>query len=434
MTPRSHIKSAITSPADAGRYERRISEDGGYDRAMPEPESTDKLRNLLSVTDSALGRLDIEDLLGELLERVLGILEADTSAILLNDGASGDLVARAARGLEEEVRQGVRVPIGTGFAGAIAATRQPVVLDHVDATTVTNPILWEKGIQAMLGVPLFGGDDVIGVLHIGRMDARKFTRDDVELLQVTAERISGAIQARNLAIEAAAAQLLERGLLPTRLPDLPGLEFAARYVPAESRSIGGDWYDTFTLPNGELWIITGDVAGHGLNAAVVMGRVKSALRAYALQGGSPSEVLELTDRKIQHFEIGTMVTLICAVAKAPYHQFEICSAGHPPPVLAVPGRDPRRVELPTGPPLGVVPDVSRSSAAVELPPGAVMVLYTDGLIERRGESIDRGLDRLLATVTTDRPAAVCQMIMHELVGRDAMRDDIALLAVRRAEA
>jgi putative methionine-R-sulfoxide reductase with GAF domain len=393
-------------------------------------DEADKLRNLLAVTDSTLARLDVEDLIVELLERVRVILAADTAAVLLREEGSDELVARAACGLEEEVRQGVRVPVGVGFAGAIAANKRPMALDRVDATTVSNPILWEKGIRAMLGVPLWSDDEVIGVLHVGRLHETAFSSDETELLEIAAERVAGAIQARRLVIETAAAGMLERSLLPNRLPRLPGLEFAARYVPAESRMIGGDWYDAFTLPSGELWLVTGDVAGHGLNSAVVMGRVKSALRAYALISDGPAHALELTDRKVQHFEIGTMVTAVCVTSKPPYNEFTICSAGHPPPVLGLLGQGSELVEIPVGPPLGAVAGVQRASSTVTLPAGGVLLLYTDGLVERRAEDIDQGLGRLCAAVHPAHPEIVCRTVMHSLVD-DEVVDDIALLAVHR---
>lgn len=398
---------------------------------MTQGSRNERLHNLLAVTDSTLARLGIKDLQLELLGRVRGILDADTAAILLREDGSDELVAQAACGLEEEVRQGVRVPVGLGFAGRIAASGRPVMLDRVDDTTVTNPILWEKGIQTMLGVPLLTNGKVIGVLHVGRLEDRPFTGEDAELLQVVAERVAGATQARRLAVETEAAALLERSLTPARLPRLEGAVLAGRYVPAESRIIGGDWYDAFTLPSGELWLVTGDVAGHGLDAAVVMGRVRSALRAYAMRGGGPAHVLELTDRKVQHFEVGSMVTVICAVAVPPYERFELCSAGHPPPVLAVPGAEQVLAEIPVGPPLGAVRDVSRTAETVHLPSGAVLLLYTDGLVERRGETIDEGLERLRAATRADDPEVVCRTVMHHLVGGDIPTDDIALLALRR---
>jgi sigma-B regulation protein RsbU (phosphoserine phosphatase) len=264
-----------------------------------------QLANLQALTDTALTRLDVDDLLAELLSRVREILDAETAAVLLLDEGSGQLVATAACGIEEEVREGVRVPLGSGFAGRIASSRGPIRLDRVDSTTVSNPILWEKGIQVMLGVPLVSSKKLLGVLHVGRLEDRPFSDQDVELLQVVADRVAAATQTRTLAIERAAAGLLERSLLPEGLPACPGLELAARYVPAEGHAIGGDWYDVFTLPSGELWLVVGDVAGHGIHASIVMGRIRSALRAYTLLDLPPEEVLRLVDRKVDHFEIGT---------------------------------------------------------------------------------------------------------------------------------
>ncbi len=120
-------------------------------------EVEDRLADLRALTDSALGQLDIEELLTELLRRVVEILDADTATVLLLDETSRELVATAACGIEEEVRQGVRVPLGVGFAGRIAATSGVIRLDHVDSTTVSNPLLWERGIRVMLGVPLLAG-------------------------------------------------------------------------------------------------------------------------------------------------------------------------------------------------------------------------------------------------------------------------------------
>jgi phosphoserine phosphatase RsbU/P len=327
----------------------------------------------------------------------------------------------------------VRVPVGTGFAGRIAKRKGPVVLNRVDSTTVANPLLWEKGIRKMLGVPLLNGEDVIGVLHVGRFDDRPFTDNDAELLQVAAERVAGATQARQLAIESAAATLLERSLQPGRLPRLPGVRLGARFVTAESRLIGGDWYDAFTVPSGQLWLIVGDVAGHGLNAAVVMGRVKSALRAYALECDSPQDALERTDRKVRHFEIGTLITVVCVASAPPYDRFSICLAGHPPPVLAVPGRETEFVHIPPGPPLGALPDVARTAGSVEVPVGATLLLYTDGLIEDRSQPIDAGLRKLRSAVHADDPAIVCQTVMRYLIGNRPPIDDIAVLAMRRVD-
>lgn len=395
-------------------------------------EGPERVANLLAISDADLAHLELDDLLAELLDRIRSILSADTAAILLRDGDSPYLVARAARGLEDEVYQGVRIPIGVGFAGAVAARREPVMLEHVDASTVANRILLEKGLQRMLGVPLISRDQVLGVLHVGRLSPVPFTEADIELLQVAGQRVTAATNNRYRAIDAAAARLLERSLQPTRLPKVAGLEFAARYVPAERRSVGGDWYDAFVTSAGDLWIVVGDVAGHGLNAAVVMGRVKSAVRSYALLGVSPEEVLELTDRKVTQFEIGNMVTVVCAYSPPPYKRVRVCLAGHPPPVLAAPDTPATLAQSPVGPPLGVAPEMRRSATDVVWPSGGVLLFYTDGLVERRGVDLDDRLGQLTSAVPLADPESVCSSVMHEMVGHRPGTDDIAMLAVRKS--
>jgi putative methionine-R-sulfoxide reductase with GAF domain len=391
----------------------------------------DRLRDLQALTDVRLGHLAVEDLLVELLDRVLGILEADTAAVLLLDERSNELVARAARGIEEEVRQGVRIPVGRGFAGRVAAEKQAVILDHVDDTTVTNPLLWEAGIQVMLGVPLLAAGGVIGVLHVGRKDARPFTAHDAELLHVVADRVAGATHARELELERAAARVLQRSLLPSALPRISDLELAARYMPAGGGDLGGDWYDAFTLRSGQVWVVTGDVAGHGFRAAVVMGRLRSTIRAYALEERSPEQVLELADHKLQHFEPEEMATVACAVASPPFDSVRLAIAGHLPPVLAAPGELPALLELDTGPPLGAS-DHRRASTVVTLAPGAVLLLYTDGLVERRTEPLDAGFNRLLASVGAEHPEIVCRRAIDGLIGPGLPADDVALIAARRS--
>jgi hypothetical protein len=395
-------------------------------------DAAQRLRELEFVTDTTLGQLSVADMLTELLRRVRTIVDADTAAVLLLDEARQQLIATAAAGLEEEVREGVHVPVGTGFAGRIAQLRRPVALNRVDETTVANPILWEKGIRVMLGVPLLAGDTVLGVLHVGRMRTDPFDQHDVELLEIVADRVAGATQSRQLAVERAAASLLERSLLPGRLPAFAGLELAARYITPEDRMVGGDWYDVFSNAEGCVWVVTGDVAGHGLGAAVVMGRVRSALRAYTLLEDAPEKVLELTDRKIQHFEIGTMVTVVCATSVPPYEDWRVATAGHPPPVIAEPGAPSRLAELPIDPPLGGYPGTKRSAGRVRLAEDGLMLLYTDGLIERRGEPLTAGLSRLCDALHTGTPELVCARVMHELIGPQGPSDDVALLAVRRA--
>jgi sigma-B regulation protein RsbU (phosphoserine phosphatase) len=390
----------------------------------------DRLRAIQSITDAALSRLDDQDLLAELLERTREALQADTAAVLLLDSSSGQLIATAAAGLEEEVNQGVRIPVGRGFAGRIAAEHQPVILDHVDHTTVLNPILWAKGIQSMMGVPMVAGGRVIGVLHVGSLTPRQFTGRETELLQLAADRAAAAVQSLTAQADRLAAAALQRSLVPAALPLVPGAELAARYIPGRG-GVGGDWYDVFTLPSGELCVVIGDVAGSGLPAAVIMGRMRSALRAYALETRDPAEVLARLDRKMQHFEAETMATVLYAVIDPGLDQMNVCLAGHFPPVIAYPGRPAELAAVPAGLMIGIADQARRPVTTVPVPPGASVCFYTDGLIERPGEVIDEGLSRLCQAVTAQPPEAACAEVMRALVGSEPARDDIALLILRR---
>jgi K+-sensing histidine kinase KdpD len=157
-----------------------------------------RLEHVQEITDAALAHLDLDDLLGVLLPRIRSILEADTCAVLLLDEDRRELVARAAVGIEEEVERGVRIPLGRGFAGRVAAERRPVILDDVDHADVLNPILREKGIKSLLGVPLIAHERVTGVLHVGSLVHRTFTPDDTQLLQLVADRVALAVERARL--------------------------------------------------------------------------------------------------------------------------------------------------------------------------------------------------------------------------------------------
>jgi sigma-B regulation protein RsbU (phosphoserine phosphatase) len=399
--------------------------------AQPEPASLeDRLRDIQSVTDAALSQLSDQEMLAELLERTRTILQADTAAVLLLDSPSGQLIATAAAGLEEEVRQGVRIPVGHGFAGRIAAGQKPVILDHVDHTTVLNPILWAKGIRALMGVPLIAGTHVIGVMHVGSLTPREFTPEDVELLQMAADKAAGAVQSLTGLEDRIAAVALQRSLLPSGLPVQGEAEFAARYVAGEG-SVGGDWYDVFSLPSGELGVVIGDVTGSGLAAAVIMGRMRSALRAYALESTDPAEVLARLDAKMQHFEPGALATVSYAVFSPGLDSMQICLAGHYPPVVATPGQPGALADIPSSLLIGAAPDANRRTTSLTVSPGMLICFYTDGLVERRREPIEDRLALLCQSVRAVPPEAACARIMTELVGAEQPRDDIALVALRR---
>ena len=391
----------------------------------------DRLRRIEQITDTTLAHLDVADLLDELLDRVRALLDADTAAVLLLDPSSTYLVATAARGIEEEVRQGVRIPVGKGFAGRIAAERRPVIIDEVDHSNVLNPILREKDIRSLLGVPLVAEGEVLGVLHVGTLTPRRFTMDDADLLQTAADRIALVTRTRLSDLDRAAASALQRSLMPGALPRVTGIEFAARYIPGDAGGLGGDWYDVFSLPSGRLGVVIGDVVGRGLQAAVIMGRLRSALRAFALEEDDPAEVLERLDGNVQHFEENVMATVLYAIFEPSLERVSLSSAGHLPPIIAQPGERSALLNVPIDLPVGVSVGPPRRTTTIDLPDHGLLFLYTDGLVERRGSPLDAGLDALCEVVRAEEAESVCGGVLHRMIGATPVGDDVAMLVAHR---
>ncbi|WP_329790941.1 GAF domain-containing SpoIIE family protein phosphatase [Lentzea sp. DG1S-22] len=391
-----------------------------------------RLRVLDAVTDSALKEFDLDKLLEVLLERTRELLAVDTATVLLVDRGGAQLVARATTGLEEEVFQGTRVAVGKGFAGRVAQLREPVQIEHVDPSTVVNPLLWEHGLRALLGVPMIAEGELTGVLHVGSTTSRRFTDEEVDALQLVADRLAVAVYVDRTRSERAAATLLQESLLPASLPAPEGWDLAARYVAGAESGVGGDWYDVFELPGDRIGVVIGDVVGNGLRAAVVMGRLRSALRAYALEYLDPAQVLSKLDRKASHFEHNTMATVAYAIIDTATHRMTLAVAGHLPPVIAVPGEETRFASTHVGPPVGFDLGTSgRRSTGIDVPPDTLVVLYTDGLVERRGQDLDSGMEHLRQAVSAMEPEAACIQVMAAMVGDQPATDDIALVAIRR---
>lgn len=391
----------------------------------------ERLRRFASLTGTALAYLNTEDLLVELLDRLCEMLTVDTAVVLLMDESGSYLVTTVARGLEEDVRQDVRVPVGHGFAGRIATLLEAAIVDDLHPPIEPDPLMGTRGVDSLLGVPLVSQGQAIGVLQVGSLEPRRFTSDDVDLLQSAGDRLASALEARSSNAQLSAAVMLQRSLVPSRLPPVAGLNMAARYVPGEGGAVGGDWYDVFTLPSGHVGLAVGDVVGHGLRAAVVMGRLRSALRAYALTSLDPGEVLTQLDRKLRHFEPSQMATLLYGILDPMLERVQLSSAGHLPAIMTT--SDGRAVDLDVPPdvPLGVSFGPERRTTTVDLGGDALLCLYTDGLVERRGEALDQGISRLRSSLIPGDPDDVCGSVMAALVGRGEPKDDIALLVVKR---
>jgi phosphoserine phosphatase RsbU/P len=231
------------------------------------------------------------------------------------------------------------------------------------------------------------------------------------------------------------AEALQLSLLG-RPPSVEELGTAARYVPANRHAqVGGDWYDAFPLPDGTTMLVIGDVAGHDAPAAATMAQIRGMLRAIASStGGSPATVLSTLDQVLADLDVRTLVTVaVATVARSADGSATLSwsNAGHPPPVLIC--ADGRTHLLP-GPPerlVGVAPGVHRTDHELTLHPGDTLLLYTDGLVERRGAALDAGFDWLVGAVgpLSRQPLdRLCDTLLAELGGR--VDDDVALLAVR----
>jgi anti-sigma regulatory factor (Ser/Thr protein kinase) len=325
----------------------------------------------------------------------------------------------------------VRLPLGQGFAGRIAAERVAIYIADVDHADILNPILRDKGIRSLLGVPMIVQGDLIGVMHVGALKPRQFGEDDVALLELAAARAAPGIDRARLFYELErehqVAMVLQRSLLPRRLPEIPGVRVSTRYLAARNE-VGGDWYDVIELPRGLVGVAIGDVVGHGVKAAALMGQLRTALRSYAIAGQTPGRTLELVDRFVRNTDVSAMATAAYAVFDPESGLLRFATAGHLPPIISA-GADSRVVDVTPAVPLGAYPYSRYEDRELVLAQGETFVLYTDGLVERPGVDLDDGIDHLLEVIRDARtPEGACLLALEHLVPTEGPRDDVAILA------
>ncbi|WP_059008789.1 SpoIIE family protein phosphatase [Streptomyces specialis] len=294
------------------------------------------------------------------------------------------------------------------------------------------------GMHSAAIAPIRGLREVIGALTLGRSGpSGAFGGVELSLLNDICRRAGLALDnARLYQRQRRVAETMQRHLLP-QLPDVPGLEMTARYVPAPQASqVGGDWYDAFVLPNGVTALAIGDVVGHDLDAAAGMAQVRNMLRAHAWSHGEPpSSIVERLEQSVVHLAEASLATLVFGQLEQLTDgtwQLRWTNAGHPPPLLIEAAGQSRFLDAGAGLLLGTGIAAVRTDAVVCLPPLATLVFYTDGLVESPGRSIDEGLARLRrhAAALAHRPLDTFCDLLLDRVRPVANEDDVALLALR----
>ncbi|QHC32922.1 MULTISPECIES: PP2C family protein-serine/threonine phosphatase [unclassified Streptomyces] len=291
--------------------------------------------------------------------------------------------------------------------------------------------------RPLLCLPL-GARTAQGVLTLSAPGER-FAPDTAVMLLELARRAGIALDnARQYEQHRDVAEALQRAQL-TELPDTTGLALAARYLPAtHGLNIGGDWYDAFPGPDGSVLAVIGDVTGHGLRAAVIMGQLRTALRAYAVEGNGPARILTLLHRMLRHQQPELYAT--CAIARFTPGEPGVvwAAAGHPPALVRGPGGEVRVLDAKPGIMLGVPVPYEYEEHHEELPAGATLALYTDGLVERRSAGIDAGIERLATALGTlgaaelERLDGAADALLEPMLRDSEHDDDICLLLCRTA--
>ena len=399
---------------------------------------------------------DVAELSEVLVNRGLAALGAQGGAVAVREGDHLDLTITASLGEQIQLRYS-RLPLDDPLPMAVTtATGHRILLPDLAATLAyghgAQQIVADSGCRAWACLPLATDGAVLGSLLVGWRDGQTFTPAALDVLEAFAAQCAQAlarIRARQAQQADAAevsklAEVLQRSLLsePAR-PD--GLQVVTRYRPAARRAqVGGDWYDSFVTSAGTTTLVVGDVCGHDREAAAAMGQVRNLLRgvAYTL-AVPPAQVLTLLDRALRGLDVEALATaVLVTVERAGVGQVSAgqaggarllrwSNAGHPPPLLIHPGGRVELLRTEAELLLGLDPGTTRLDHEVVLRPGSTLLLYTDGLIERRDASLDDGLDwlaRTAAGLAAGTPEDLCDGLL-DLVA-DGAEDDVVLLALR----
>jgi PAS domain S-box-containing protein len=388
--------------------------------ALAVPELADRVT--VDLLDSVLqGEDPLSAGLGALRFRRVAVRDAAAAATV--EFAVGDLIARPATGQ----------PMVAFLRGEPLLARSPAELRQVGLAPGHVQALLDRGVHTYMMVPLTARGVTLGTAWLGRAEhPGPYDEADVRLASDLAERAAVHIDnARLYTREHDAAVTLQRSLLPRDIPQVAGLDIAYRYQPAsQAAEIGGDWFDVIPLDHGQVALVVGDVTGHGINAAAIMGQLRTTTAALARLGCPPDEIMRQLSGLVAAHGDEAGATCLYAVYDPGSRRCRLASAGHPPPALRRPDGTTEFIDLPPGLLLGAGPG-RYQAVDRQLPPGSVLALYTDGLIEQPGEDIGTGMSRLaraLAAGPARSPDDLCDSVLATLAPRP--RDDIALLLAR----
>jgi hypothetical protein len=401
------------------------------------------------------GRLDLADITGLTLAAIVPGFAEGAGVFVLEHLLKGGEPAGLATGGEVVARRlgttfaraGQRVsreafPPGQVLAFAPSSpyarcmdTGGPVVFAEPDGPTLERlrPDGREvvSGCSSFLVVPLTARDTVVGMLAFARdPGAPAFSRREIATAaRLGAQAGTAIVNALTLMRHRSIADALQRGLLAAEPPMPSGLEVAGRCLPAAGQVIGGDWYDIIPLDGNRTGLVVGDVMGHGPEAAAVMAQLRAAAHALADLDLEPADLLQRLNRVTDTLQAITLATCAYAVVDADGHTCTLAGAGHLPPILALPDGTTRVPELPAGQSLGLG-TASYGQARIKLPPGAVLALYTDGLVESRTRSFDQGILAMRSILARQHGhlEAVCDALIASLAGR--CEDDITVILAR----
>ncbi|WP_219670290.1 SpoIIE family protein phosphatase [Streptomyces bambusae] len=332
----------------------------------------------------------------------------------------------------------LQVPVGSVYERVIAEGR-PMNLTHADVPQlITDPRAGRLRdyLVASVGsarlIPLVARGTVLGGVVVTRLRTREpFDEQDCVLLDELAGRAALNIDnARMYTAQREAALTLQRSLTNSALPDVADLELTGRYLPASEHDVGGDWFDVITLPEGRTGLVIGDVMGHGVHAAAVMGQLRTSVRTLARHGVPPVEMLRSLDAVVAELGEDEMATCVYAVHDPATGGCVVARAGHPPPAVVTPDGGVTFLHGPEGTPLGTGGGDFHVEE-VPLPPGSLLALYTDGLIEARDRDLDEGMRRLAEALHhLDRPLEeISDTVLQQLLPCPA-QDDVAVLLAR----